>query len=150
MCSRSMLVTTAIVGVNIRNERSLSSASTTIKSLLPSRAFERYVRTMPPITNVGSSPAAPNTVATIDVVVVFPCEPATATVCGFMRISSASISALGITGIERSRASIISGLSSRTAVERTTTWASPTFSAACPSVTSAPNFSSRAVTSDFF
>ena len=34
-----------------------------------------------------------------------------------------------MTGIERRRASMISGLSSRTAVERTTTCASPTFSA---------------------
>ena len=44
----------------------------------------------------------PHTVATIEVVVVLPCEPATATVCGFRRINSASISARGITGIERS------------------------------------------------
>ncbi len=133
MCSRSMLVTTAKVGESIRNERSLSSASTTIRSLFPRRAFEPIAPTTPPTTTVGSRPACASTVATIEVVVVFPCEPATATVCGFSRISSPSISARGMTGMERRRASSTSGLSPRTAVERTTTWAPETCSAACPS-----------------
>jgi hypothetical protein len=35
--------------------------------------------TLPPTTTVGSSPAARRTVATIDVVVVLPCEPAMVT-----------------------------------------------------------------------
>jgi hypothetical protein len=128
-----MFVTTAKVGVSIKNERSLSSASTTIKSLFPKRALEPIAPTTPPTTTVGSSPACASTVAIIEVVVVLPCEPATATVCGFRRINSPSISARGMTGIERRRASNTSGLSPRTAVERTTTCAPPTFSAACPS-----------------
>ena len=52
-----MLVTTAKVGDSIRNERSLSSASTTIRSLLPRRAFEPIAPTTPPTTTVGSRPA---------------------------------------------------------------------------------------------
>ena len=64
------------------------------------------------------------TSATIEVVVVLPWLPATATPY-LSRISSASISARGITGTPRRRASSTSGLSRRTAVEVTTTWAPP-------------------------
>ena len=53
------------------------------------------------MTTVGSSAAARSTVATSDVVVVLPCEPAMA-MPYFTRISSASISARGITGMPRS------------------------------------------------
>ena len=53
---------------------------------------------------------------------VLPWLPATATPY-LRRISSASISARGITGTPRRRASATSGLSGRTAVEVTTTWA---------------------------
>ena len=63
----------------------------------------------PPITAVGSSPARSRSSATIDVVVVLPCAPATAMPC-FRRISSASISARGITGMPRERAATTSGL----------------------------------------
>ena len=69
---------------------------------------------------VGSNPAALSTAETIDVVVVLPWLPATATP-NFMRINSASISARGITGIWRRRASKTSGLAYLTAVEITTT-----------------------------
>ena len=57
------------------------------------------------------------------VVVVLPWEPAMA-MPYFMRISSASISPRGITGILAAWAAITSGLSPFTAVEITTTWAS--------------------------
>ena len=53
------------------------------------------------------------------VVVVLPCVPAIATPC-LRRISSASISARGTTGMRCSRAAITSGLSERTAVDVTT------------------------------
>ena len=76
--------------------------------------------TRPPITTVGSSLPRVSTSATIAVVDVLPWEPATATPY-FIRISSASISARGITGIRRRRASTTSGLSSPTADEITTT-----------------------------
>ena len=65
------------------------------------------------------------------VVVVLPWVPATA-MPYFMRISSASISARGMTGIIRRPASATSGLPARMAVEVTTTSASPTFSAPMP------------------
>ena len=65
------------------------------------------------------------------VVVVLPCVPATAMPC-LKRISSASISARGTTGMPRSRAATTSGLSAATAVETTTASASATFAAAWP------------------
>ena len=73
-------------------------------------------RTRPPMTAVGSSPAAPSTCAMSDVVVVLPWLPATA-MPSLRRITSASISALGITGILRRSASASSGLVPRTAEE---------------------------------
>ena len=99
------------------------------------------------MTTVGSSPARCSTVATGEVVVVLPCEPAIA-MPYFRRISSASISARGITGIWRARAATTSGLSDCTADETTTTSASPRFSAACPTCTRAPSSVRRRVVSD--
>ena len=78
MCSRSMLVTSAIAGNSVRNDRSLSSASTTIESPCPSLALLPNALSRPPITAVGSRPARSSTSATIDVVVVLPCAPAIA------------------------------------------------------------------------
>ncbi len=82
----------------------------------------------------------------MDVVVVLPCEPATATPY-FMRMSSASISARGMTGMRLSRAFITSTLSSRTADEMTTTSALLRFSARWPMAISAPRRSRRRVAS---
>ena len=54
-----MLVTTARIGLSLRNEPSLSSDSTTRKSLWPTRAFEPPMEaTLPPTTTVGSRPAS--------------------------------------------------------------------------------------------
>ncbi len=94
-----MVVTTAMVGLSFRNEPSLSSASATRKSPRPSLALVPRAFRRPPMTMVGSSPPRARTVATMEVVVVFPWVPATATPY-FIRISSASISARWITGIE--------------------------------------------------
>ena len=140
-----MLVTTATVGESFRNERSDSSASATMKSPLPSRAPEPSTPRRPPTTTVGSSPPLSRISATIDVVVVLPWLPATATPY-LRRISSASISARGITGMPSRRASTTSGLSGRTAVEITTTCAPSTWAAACPSKMRAPWAVSRSVT----
>ncbi len=71
---------------------------------------------LPPVTIVGSMPAAPSMEATSEVVVVFPCVPAIA-MPYFILISSASISALGIIGIWELTASVTSGLSFLTAEE---------------------------------
>jgi hypothetical protein len=68
------------------------------------------------------------------VVVVLPCEPAMATPY-LSRISSASISARGMTGIFFCLAASTSGLSFFTALEITTTSHSSRFSALCPPVT---------------
>jgi hypothetical protein len=125
-----MLVTTAIVGESSRKDPSLSSASRTIYSPFPSRALLPMVFNRPPTTTVGSNPARSRIVAIMDVVVVFPWVPAMAMLY-FSRASSASISALGITGIFRRSAARISGLSRRTADDVTTTCAAPIFSAAC-------------------
>ena len=81
-----------------RKERSLSSASTTMYSLRPRRAVVPTELTRPPTTKVGSRPAEAKMAAIIEVVVVLPWAPATA-MPYFRRISSASISARGMTGI---------------------------------------------------
>ncbi len=65
---------------------------------------------------VGSFPAMARMVASMEVVVVLPCVPAMA-MENFMRMSSASISALGMTGSAESLAATHSGLSSPTADE---------------------------------
>ena len=92
---------------------------------------------MPPLITVGSTPPASSRQATIEVVVVLPWVPATATVF-FRRISSASISARRTTGTRASSAATTSGLSRLTAVEVTTTAASPRFSARWPIITLIP------------
>ena len=92
---------------------------------------------MPPLTTVGSKPPASSSAATIEVVVVLPCVPATATQ-DFSRISSASISARRTTGMRRSSAAATSGLVRLIAVEVTTTAASFRLSAEWPIITSMP------------
>ena len=123
-----MFVTTAMVGLSRRNEPSDSSASATIRSPCPSRALARSDPMRPPTTIVGSRPQPARTAAIIDVVDVFPCEPATA-IPYFIRISSASISARGMIGIARRRASFTSGFSPAMADEVTTTSAPSTCAA---------------------
>ncbi|MNP08438.1 hypothetical protein D3C76_1005070 [compost metagenome] len=83
--------------------------------------------------------------ATRLVVVVLPWVPATATPWR-KRISSASISARRTTGMRSSRAASNSGLSCLMAVETTTTLASFTCSALCPTKIWAPRDASRSVT----
>jgi hypothetical protein len=83
------------------------------------------------MTSVGSSPPLASTVAISEVVVVLPWLPATATPY-FMRISSASISARGITGILQALAVATSMFAAVTAADTTTTSACATFSAWCP------------------
>ena len=97
------------------------------------------------MTNVGSSPPSASTDAMRLVVVVLPCVPATAMPC-FSRISSASISARGTTGIPCSRAATTSGLSAATAVETTTASAPATLAAAWPIAIAMPRPARRAVT----
>ncbi len=96
------------------------------------------------MTNVGSNPPAASTLATRLVVVVLPCVPAIAMPC-FSRISSASITARGTTGIRRARAAITSGLSPRTAVDVTTASAPAICAGEWPSDTVAPSRASRRV-----
>ena len=78
------------------------------------------------------------------VVVVFPCVPATAMPC-FRRMSSASISARGTTGMPRSRAARTSGLSAATAVDTTTASAFAMLAAEWPSAIVAPRRARRRV-----
>ena len=143
-----MLVTTAMMGESIRNEPSLSSASATRYSPWPRRALLPSARSLPPTTTVGSRPASRSTVATSDVVVVLPCVPAMA-MPYFMRISSASISARGMTGIFSSRARITSGLEKVTAEEmtRTSTLSSTCSASWMPRCRRAPRRSRRRVVS---
>ncbi len=141
-----MFVITAIDGESFKNDRSLSSASTTISGPAPRRALLPNALRRPPMTAVGSSPARSSIHATIDVVVVLPCAPAMA-MPKRSRISSASISARGMTGVWRARAAATSGLSGFTADDTTTTSASPIFSAAWPMTIRAPSDFRRSVIS---
>src|SRR5581483_6141793 len=143
-----MFVTTATIGERRRNVPSLSSASATRNSPCPRRAFVPSVRSFPPTTTVGSRPASRSTAATRDVVVVFPCVPATA-IPYFIRMSSASISARGMTGIFSSRARTTSGFANVTAEEMTrTSMSSATCAASCgPMWIAAPIVASRRVVS---
>jgi len=86
---------------------------------------------LPPITKVGSRPPACSTLATRLVVVVLPWVPAMA-MPRRSRISSASMTARGTTGISLARAVLTSGLSLPTALEMTTASAPAMFSAAWP------------------
>ncbi len=74
--------------------------------------------------------------------VVLPCVPAIAMPC-FRRISSASISARGTTGMRFSRAASTSGLSDCTAVEVTTASAPSMCAAAWPTKVPMPRPASR-------
>jgi hypothetical protein len=74
----------------------------------------------------------------MEVVVVLPWVPAMAMESRFIRMISASISARGMTGRCFARASRHSGLSSATAEEYTTTWASPRLPAWWPMLILAP------------
>ena len=97
------------------------------------------------MTKVGSSPPSASTLATRLVVVVLPCVPAIATPC-FRRISSASISARGTTGMRCSRAAITSGLSACTAEDTTTASAPLICSFECFVFTVTPRVVRRRVT----
>ncbi len=145
-CSSSMLVTMAMAGERRRKLPSDSSASATRYSLWPKRALLPKARSFPPTTMVGSQPATSRTVATSEVVVVLPCEPATA-MPYLRRMSSASISARRMTGIFWARAKRTSGLSALTAEEMTTTSTPSMLAASWPSMMRAPSDSSRRVTS---
>ncbi len=129
------------------NEPSLSSASATSRSPRPSRAWLPSALTLPPI--MGSSPPSASTFATSEVVVVFPCAPAMATPY-LRRISSASISARGMTGTILALAARTSGFAGETAEEITTTWAEPMFAASCPMKTVPPSARMRRTVSDSF
>ena len=75
-----MLVTIAASGCSSRNERSLSSASATNISPSPQAAPSPVSVSTPPIAYPGSRPEVSRMVASMAVVVVLPCVPATATV----------------------------------------------------------------------
>ena len=101
------------------------------------------------MTKVGSRPPSFNTLAVSEVVVVLPWVPAMA-MPRLKRISSASISARGTTGMRSRCAATSSGLSALIALEITTTSASPTWAAAWPWCTLAPSCASRRVTAESF
>ena len=145
----SIFVTTAIAGDIFRNEPSLSSASATIKSPWPRSTFAPTLFSFPPITTVGSNPPLSRTLEIIEVVDVLPCVPVTAMLY-FKRISSASISALGITGIDISRAATTSGFPGLIADDVTTTSAPLICSLECPLNTMHPSLSRCSVMDDNF
>ncbi len=138
-----------MVGGSFKKEPSLSSASATRKSPCPRNAFVFVLFSFPPITTVGSIPPYSRTEATKEVVVVLPCDPATA-IPYFSLINSASISARGIIGILFSLAVMTSGFSKLIAEDRTTTSTSAIFFLSWPSYIVAPRDESLWVRSVLF
>ena len=108
----------AAAGANMRNEPSLSSASATNSSPLPSSAPRPVSARTPPITYDGSAPSSRSTVVSMEVVVVLPCVPATATV-RLPSMTEASAAARCSTRSPCCRAAASSGLSGRIAVDTT-------------------------------
>ena len=99
------------------------------------------------MTKVGSNPAAPNTAAKSEVVVVLPCVPQTAT--PFLnRINSPNISARATSGMPAAFAAAHSGLSAATAAENTTQSAPSILAAACPRAIGAPSRARRVNAAD--
>src|SRR5450755_1687992 len=125
-------------GVSRKKDASLSSASATTTSPEPRRAFAPRSLTSPPIRTVGAKPPASSTAATIEVVVVLPCVPETATPF-LSAMISASISARCMTGMPARCAATTSGLSGGMADEMTTASAPLMLSDAWPSATRAPS-----------
>ncbi len=97
------------------------------------------------MTKVGSAPPSASTLAMRLVVVVLPWVPATAMPTR-KRMSSASISARGTTGMRARRAAFTSGLDSSTAEDTTTTSAPATWAASWPRWMRAPRPARRRVT----
>ena len=96
---------------------------------MPSWAFEPDSFRLPPIAYDGSAAQCCSATVSIEVVVVLPCVPATASVRR-PTITEASAAARGRIGIPAARAATTSGLVSRIAVDTTTVSASATCSAA--------------------
>ena len=107
------------------------------------------VDSTPPMTKDGSTPQACSATVVIDVVVVFPCVPATATA---RRSTMSEARAPERCRIRSPRrwASTSSGLSLRMAEEMTSVSASPRLSAECPIITVAPRVRSTSTTLDSF
>ena len=123
-----MLVTTAIAGCSSKNEPSDSSLSVMNQFPPPARALLPVSTRTPPTATVGSSPPRSKMVASIAVVVVLPCVPATA-ISRWPWVSRANICPRVTTSSRRSTAAASSGFSVPIADETTTTSAPPTFAA---------------------
>jgi hypothetical protein len=143
-----MFVTSAARGERCKKVPSLSSASMTIHSPSPNAALLPTSFTSPPITKLGDHPARRRIRASIDALVVFPCEPATAIVLR-VAASAASAAARCRTGIPRSIAVRSSTLRNGIAVEYTTASASAgTYSARLPTFTATPAAARRSSTAE--
>ena len=143
-----MFVTIATSGEYARKDASLSSASTTKMSPVPSWAPEPEVARSPPIANEGSSPQCCSATVSIDVVEVLPAVPVTAASLR-PRVSAASAVERCSTVRPRSRAAASSGLLSRIAVDTTTVaGGSGRCAGSCPRCTSAPSARSASTAAD--
>ncbi len=144
-----MLVTTAISGSRSRKLASLSSASATTHSPVPQPALAAAPPgprpgASPPMKKAGSAPSPRSAQASIAVVVVLPCVPATA-ISRFSPHSSASSSPRRRRSWPRSRASASSGLSAPIAVETITSAPSGRLSASWPTTGASPAARSRSI-----
>ena len=137
-----MLVTTAISGSSSRNVPSLSSASMTIHSPLSHTALVPISLTSPPMRKLGRNPASIRIRASMEVVVVLPWVPDTATHRRHAAIAASAWARLSSTRPRR-RASVTSGFASGTAVDRATTSASATWTASWPTKTLTPLAANR-------
>ena len=127
----------AATGARCRKAPSLSSASTTKTSPVPRWAFDPDSLSSLPIANDGSTPQCCRATVSIDVVVVLPCVPATATP-RLPAMTAASASARLSSRIPLSRAAARSTLASGMAVETMRVSMPATRAASCPTRASTP------------
>ena len=124
---------------------SFSSASTTNHSPESHIAPVPISLTSPPMMNDGLRPASTSARASIELVVVLPCVPATAMVRR-LEAMAGRISPRLTTGTPRSSAARTSGLLSRMADEMATRAASPMLAGSWPMATGTPSARSLATT----
>src|SRR5580700_8164987 len=130
----------ATSGDSTRNDPSLSSASATKSVPAPSSAPSPVSVSTPPMTYPGSASHSRSTVVSMDVVVVFPCVPATA-ITRRPAMTEARAAARCSTRMPRRVASASSGLSARIALDTTSVSPAPRsarLSGAWPTCTRAP------------
>ena len=135
-------------GCSCKKVSTYSQASQMMVSLPPTRQLLLMSGSLPPIMALGSAPASIKIWVSMDVVVVLPWVPETATSRGYLAVSIPSITERSRVGTPFSLAAASSGLSALHAAVYTTACASPIFSPLWPINTGIPQPLTRSRVSD--